>query len=76
MCLNLKYYQYLLQDKTWKILSDESIDLNDFVNGVYLPHTTNVKNNKEAYHRKTHTEQYYKNVYNRLALNAGNKQAI
>jgi len=59
-----------------KILSDELIGLNDSVNGVYLPHAANVKNNKEAYHRKIHTEQYYKNVYNRLALNAGNKQAI
>jgi len=59
-----------------KILADEKIGLNDSVNGVYLPHSSNVKNNTEAYHRKIHTEQYYKEVFSRLNGVAGNRTEI
>lgn len=50
--------------------------MNDSVNGVYLPHSSNVKNNTEAYHRKIHTEQYYKEVFSRLNGVAGNRTEI
>lgn len=50
--------------------------MNDSVNGVYLPHSLNVKNNTEAYYREIHTREYYRNVYNRLSPNKNNKSAI
>lgn len=62
--------------KAREILDDEKIGLNDSVNGVYLPHSSNVKNNTEAYHREIHTREYYKNVYNRLSPHKNNKSAI
>lgn len=59
-----------------KILAAEKIGLNDSVNGVYLPHSSNVKNNTESYHREIHTGKYYQTIYNRLEKHKNNKSAI
>ena len=63
-------------ERARKILADEKIGLNDSSNGVYLPHSSNVKNNKEAYHREIHTGKYYENIYYRLVPFKKNKIAL
>ena len=49
-----------------KILKKFDIDINSADNGVFLPVEDLKGSNKPINHRKIHTDEYYKNVYNEL----------
>lgn len=68
--------RYVVCQELRDLLNNNSIDVNDFENGVYLPTRKATKNSNEAYHPEIHTEKYYKNVYERLRRFDGDTQSM
>lgn len=54
-------------DAAREILLACSIDIDSAANGVYLPGKPNAAGCRGAYHKKVHTNNYYKSVHARLS---------